>query len=180
VRAWLLCLGLVPFGCGSSGEDQGAPGKADSGSDAGGIGGGFVDSGGWVDSSFGGGASDASATCEDTEQNGDETGVDCGGSCSPCGLGPGCDGPEDCLSFLCIQGDCCTLGTYEVTTGLVSGTTNVCCNGSDEALSVEDCGVGDNHSAAAVAPNCAQATEGEFNNGNCCAKITCQKANCGS
>lgn len=182
MRAWLLCLGLIPFGCGSSGENGGSAGKADGGPDAGGSGGSggsFLDSGGWIDSSFGGGVSDAGPSCEDTEQNGDETGVDCGGPCPPCGLGLGCVGPEDCLSFLCIGDLCCTLDTYEATTGLISGSGNICCNGTDTRLSVEDCGVGDNHSATAIDPNCAQAAEGEFNNGNCCAKITCQTANCG-
>lgn len=31
---------------------------------------------------------DADATCEDGIQNGDETGIDCGGSCAPCEISP--------------------------------------------------------------------------------------------
>jgi hypothetical protein len=181
VRAWLLCLGLIPFGCGSSEEAGGSAGKAGNDPDAGesgGSGGSFVDSGGWLDSSFGGAAPDVGPSCADADQNGDETGVDCGGSCPPCAVGSGCNGPEDCLSFLCVGDLCCTMGTYEVTTGLVSGTGDVCCNGTDTRLSVEDCGVGNNHSATETEPNCAHATEGEFNDGNCCAKVTCQAANC--
>jgi hypothetical protein len=140
-----------------------------------------VDSGGWIDSGVGGSSgAPAGPGCGDGEQNGDETGIDCGGSCSPCGLGPGCDGPEDCLSFTCIEGQCCTLATYELTTGLVSGTADICCNGMDERLTVEDCGEGAAHSAEPTEPNCAHAAEGSENGGSCCAKITCQKANCGS
>jgi hypothetical protein len=179
LRAWVVCLGLIPFGCGSSGEDAGSAGKAGSDAAAGGSGGGFVDSGSWLDASFGGSPNEAGASCNDGTQNGGETGEDCGGPCAPCGLGGGCDGPEDCLSFLCMEGQCCTLSTYEVTTGLVSGTGDVCCNGTDTRLSIEDCGVGDAHFADPVEPNCAHASEGAMNGGSCCAKITCQKANCG-
>ena len=35
-----------------------------------------------------GGSCEACATCDDGIQNGDETGIDCGGSCAPCETGP--------------------------------------------------------------------------------------------
>jgi hypothetical protein len=35
-----------------------------------------------------GGSCEACATCDDGVQNGDETGIDCGGSCAPCETGP--------------------------------------------------------------------------------------------
>ncbi|MEQ8707328.1 MAG: T9SS type A sorting domain-containing protein [Phaeodactylibacter sp.] len=51
---------------------------------------GSVQQGGWVAtvsaSAVGGGP-----TCDDGIQNGDETGVDCGGSCEPCVAAPTCD-----------------------------------------------------------------------------------------
>jgi hypothetical protein len=38
-------------------------------------------------------------TCNDNTQNGDETFVDCGGSCTAnCAPGQACDGPNDCTT----------------------------------------------------------------------------------
>ncbi|MEM9455128.1 MAG: hypothetical protein AAGF11_13185 [Myxococcota bacterium] len=44
--------------------------------------------------------------CADGEMNGDETDVDCGGSCPPCDDGQMCDEPGDCTSMLCHGGVC--------------------------------------------------------------------------
>ena len=44
--------------------------------------------------------------CDDGEANGDETDVDCGGSCGPCALGSACGGAEDCASGVCGEGVC--------------------------------------------------------------------------
>ncbi len=41
------------------------------------------------------------ATCMDLAHNGDETDVDCGGSCPPCGLGDGCGVADDCVTGNC-------------------------------------------------------------------------------
>ncbi len=59
-----------------------------------------------------GGASDAGATdagagsCTDSQRNGAESDVDCGGSCSPCGVGAHCNGPTDCASRVCRATTC--------------------------------------------------------------------------
>ncbi|MBV1860348.1 MAG: hypothetical protein KUG77_18190, partial [Nannocystaceae bacterium] len=46
-------------------------------------------------------------TCDDGEQNGDETGTDCGGgTCDMCPAGQGCEGPTDCLSGVCDTNVC--------------------------------------------------------------------------
>jgi len=46
-------------------------------------------------------------TCEDGVQNGDETGVDCGGdSCDPCPDGRDCVDDDDCDSGVCVDGMC--------------------------------------------------------------------------
>jgi hypothetical protein len=45
-------------------------------------------------------------TCTDGIQNGDETGVDCGGSCPRCANGTGCANRNDCLSGVCLDGMC--------------------------------------------------------------------------
>ncbi len=39
--------------------------------------------------------------CSDNKKDGDETDVDCGGSCKPCPLGEGCDVNSDCSSGYC-------------------------------------------------------------------------------
>lgn len=51
------------------------------------------------------------ASCTDGTQNGDETDVDCGGSCSPCADGQGCSVPSDCTSPFCNGGTCVPMGT---------------------------------------------------------------------
>ena len=43
-------------------------------------------------------------TCSNLVQDGDETDVDCGGSCPGCGIGKGCDVNADCQSGNCVGG----------------------------------------------------------------------------
>ncbi len=59
------------------------------------------DSDGMTDSETAGGA------CMDGERNGDETDIDCGGSCpAGCGDGEGCTVDADCASGVCEDGTC--------------------------------------------------------------------------
>lgn len=44
-------------------------------------------------------------TCDDGEQDGDETGIDCGGSCPGC-TGDPCETPNECASGVCEAGTC--------------------------------------------------------------------------
>ena len=44
--------------------------------------------------------------CDDAQQNGDETDVDCGGACAPCGAGLGCADDDDCETMACHSGQC--------------------------------------------------------------------------
>jgi hypothetical protein len=46
------------------------------------------------------------ATCSDLSKDGDETGTDCGGSCSPCPNGLGCMARADCVSGHCAGTVC--------------------------------------------------------------------------
>ncbi|PKN54359.1 MAG: hypothetical protein CVU56_27005, partial [Deltaproteobacteria bacterium HGW-Deltaproteobacteria-14] len=48
------------------------------------------------------------ASCTDTLRNGDESAVDCGGSCPACGDGLGCATGADCVSRVCTDGACAT------------------------------------------------------------------------
>lgn len=45
-------------------------------------------------------------SCEDGEQNGVETGVDCGGGCPGCEVGAACAGDADCASGSCLASAC--------------------------------------------------------------------------
>jgi hypothetical protein len=46
------------------------------------------------------------AGCGDGAWNGDESDVDCGGACPPCGPGAMCRDAVDCLGGACVQGFC--------------------------------------------------------------------------
>ena len=46
----------------------------------------------------------AAPACADGVQNGDETDVDCGGSCGACAEGDACAAPADCASLICRNG----------------------------------------------------------------------------
>ena len=49
----------------------------------------------------------APPSCNDGIQNGQETGMDCGGGgCTPCPAGQGCGFAGDCLSQVCLGGTC--------------------------------------------------------------------------
>jgi hypothetical protein len=67
----------------------------------------------------------------------------------------------------------CTTTPVTKTTGPISGTQTVCCDGTDMLMGVVDCGNGENHAAVAEG-NCGRAIEGDDNFGNACAQITCQ------
>jgi hypothetical protein len=44
--------------------------------------------------------------CHDRLRDGDETDIDCGGSCQPCGAAAACQLPADCLTAACDGGHC--------------------------------------------------------------------------
>jgi hypothetical protein len=54
-----------------------------------------------------GGTGGVPPTCDDGAQNGDETDVDCGGSCAQCKVGDKCAAPGDCPLGYCFDGVCC-------------------------------------------------------------------------
>jgi len=59
-------------------------------------------------------------SCNDGTKNGDETDLDCGGSCSPCQVGKMCDIASDCISRYCI-------GTCALCTNHVQCPSNMYC-----------------------------------------------------
>jgi len=94
----------------------------------------------------------AGETCDDGEQNQDETDVDCGGVCAPCDLGDGCEGGDDCVSgycdptsLTCAQdpGETCTDGAQNGTETDIDCGGDLCapcgngggCDGATDCLS---------------------------------------------
>ena len=45
-------------------------------------------------------------SCGDGQKNGNESDLDCGGSCAPCATGKRCGGPGDCQSGVCTASAC--------------------------------------------------------------------------
>ncbi|MFT3842091.1 MAG: hypothetical protein QM723_34185 [Myxococcaceae bacterium] len=46
------------------------------------------------------------AGCSDHQRDGDESDVDCGGSCAGCAFGLSCTGAGDCASGVCLSNQC--------------------------------------------------------------------------
>jgi hypothetical protein len=69
-----------------------------------------------------------SNACNDGSRNNDETDIDCGGSCSPCAAGKGCNVAEDCASHVCKSGKC---AAPSCTDGVQNGSeSDMDCGGS--------------------------------------------------
>ncbi len=67
-------------------------------------------------------------SCTDTFQDGDETGIDCGGSCTPCKEGQACLLDKDCATGFCNSSHTCALHCSD---GVMDGDeTGVDCGGS--------------------------------------------------
>lgn len=95
------------------------------------------------------------ATCSDRVQNGDETGMDCGGDCSRCGNGMGCAEDGDCQSGHCTGRLC-----------VAPGCTDELLNGDESDV---DCG----------GPECRPCeAEATCNTGADCASRICEGGVC--
>ncbi len=53
----------------------------------------------------------APPACDDGIQSGDESDVDCGGSCDPCDVGGTCNDSMDCGQGSCVEGSCTLLNS---------------------------------------------------------------------
>jgi hypothetical protein len=101
-----------------------------------------------------GGACLSAESCADGALGGDETDVDCGGSCAPCALAGGCGLDADCQQASCVGGRC-------VAPSCSDGVTN-----QDE--SAVDCGGA--CAACATGLGCGGASD--------CASAVCASAGC--
>jgi hypothetical protein len=117
-RTTLISLMLVLGGCdGTVGETDGGRDEIDGGREE-------------ID----GGREDIDAgrepACDDGVENGDESDVDCGGSCDPCDDGDGCGDPNDCTSGRCVAGVC----TARIATGAACAADGECASGMCETF----------------------------------------------
>lgn len=69
-------------------------------------------------------------TCADCTKNGDETDVDCGGVCSPCGFGKSCTNHGECWSASCASGHCAVGGKGQPCTGAQDCASAQCAPGN--------------------------------------------------
>ena len=98
--------------------------------------------------------------CDDRLKTGDETDVDCGGSCpAKCGFHAGCGDGDDCASGICLDGTCDVPGCGD---GIKNNDeSDVDCGGS--------CGPCTNGKICGDASDCATQT---------CVSARCADANC--
>ncbi len=112
------------------------------------------------------------SSCENATRDGDETDVDCGGTCPACGDGKACSTPVDCASGNCAGGTCVPL----------SSCADGVKNGTESDI---DCG-GGCPLACAIGQACKQTSDcksGACAGGICtCIPTTCaqQGKNCGT
>jgi hypothetical protein len=65
------------------------------------------------------------AGCDDKKKNGNETGIDCGGSCGACN-GTACSQASQCKSGLCEDGVCCNFSCGVCLTCAAEGSLGLC------------------------------------------------------
>ncbi len=92
----LLALVLLCAACAANSRRRGSRGGTDAGSADASV----------EDDASTGTDSGPPASCSDGIRNGDETRIDCGGSCEPCPDGSMCRASTDCLSGVCVGGYC--------------------------------------------------------------------------
>jgi hypothetical protein len=98
--------------------------------------------------------------CANGQRDGDETDVDCGGSCEPCGPGGHCESPADCDAMICSGGFCQTPTCYD---GLQ--------NGSEDGV---DCG----GTCPNTCPGSECETDAQCGNGRFCHEGDCALSSC--
>lgn len=106
----------------------------------------------------GGSTASGSTACADGLKNGDETGVDCGGSCGPCGEGKTCAGPSECASGHCTDGVCCEASCDGACVACVASKTGAT-DGSCAPVKVDtdpdaECNATDPSTCGAVGSGC--------------------------
>jgi hypothetical protein len=126
--------------------------------------------------------------CDNQVQDGDETGVDCGGPCKPCGDGDPCGEGRDCSSKVCKDDHCATpacddgvLNGEEAARDCGGSSCDGCPVGSHCAVDT-DCELGvcdeDTGTCALVCPRGTDECDGDPSQ-TCETNLLTSKKNCG-
>jgi hypothetical protein len=107
----------------------------------------------------------ANPTCSDFVQNGDETAVDCGGSCPPCPTGPECTVGNDCASGVCEAEACAPARCDD---GVKNGSESDvdCGQGCEPCEIAQDCGGNEDCASGACDTRCVSTIRVELQAGN--------------
>jgi len=105
------------------------------------------------------------SSCDSKQKDGDETGLDCGGSCAACVNGEGCMAGPDCKSGVCTNQKC-----------IASGCTDGVKNGSETDI---DCG-GTCSSKCALGKGCSVAADCAIAAGDQAESVRCLEQACTS
>lgn len=100
-------------------------------------------------------------SCEDEARNGNESDIDCGGTCPDCPDGRGCDGPDDCQSGVCSDLLCVPASCTDSTRN--GEETDIDCGGPV-------CGKCDDARLCDQASDCAA---GACVDGRCASQVSC-------
>ena len=165
----LSLLGTIAFGClPPSGDSDARDTDARADGAAASVDGGAMDDDASPAPSDGGPEADAvpeadaappTPTCDDAEQNGDETDIDCGGACAACPPGQGCALDEDCDNVRCVEGQCAepdcgdTLHNGDESDLDCGGACAGCAEGQ-ACATADDCADGDCFEGVCFAPRC--------------------------
>jgi len=127
------CLSPPPIVDGSTGDGGAASTGEASGSTGSSDGGQIMTS--TVGSSSEGSSGAPPPSCDDGEQNQDESDVDCGGACDTCPAGHGCKDSKDCTTMACAQGLCVVPACLD--DAACAGLDGACAAGSCDLESFE-------------------------------------------
>ena len=108
----------------------------------------------------GGSGGGNAAHCSNGKNDGHETGVDCGGTCSPCKDGGGCKVGPDCESYVCGGGTCIAPACDDKAKN--GDETDIDCGG----MTCSKCGL---DQTCAMSDDCASATCTEMKCASTCA-----------
>lgn len=105
------------------------------------------------------------AHCDNDEQDGDETDVNCGGSCAPCEVDESCESGDDCSTGFCSAGSQCAqpscedgalngAETGEDCGGEICRALNLLCDNDEACAEDGDCKTGFCHGGTCRSPSC--------------------------
>jgi hypothetical protein len=107
----------------------------------------------------------------------DADGSACLGAADYC-AGVPCGTVHDCTGGCDHGTGCCSPTSYERTSGFTANGGTVCCDGTDVAVAVIDCGDGADHWASPSGTSCGVAYEGSDNYGGPCVTVMCAGQDC--